>query len=371
MFHSGHTIYCNNFYRSKGFSRPPGLPEKARGGKEKPNVFMKKICLLLACVICAFSIGCTPKSDKTLVRVNEVTHSIFYAPLYAAIERGFFAEKGLEIELTNGGGADKSMTALLSGSADIGLMGPEAAMYVVLGGKENAPQVFAQLTKRDGSFLISRTAEPEFNWTGLDGKEFIAGRKGGVPAMTLEYLLKEKGYTNGQNITLNFDIQFNLTAAAFEGGTGDYCTLFEPTASEFEKAGKGHVVASVGEASGEVPYTCFMALGKYIDDNRETVVAFTEALKKAYEFLKTASEEEIANALRGQFPGTSDESIVASIRRYTEIDAWAEHFTMKKSALDRLCSIMISAGELSEKVDYDKLVRTDISDMICGKIQDN
>lgn len=311
--------------------------------------------------------GCTPKNNKTTVRVNEVTHSIFYAPMYAAIEKGFFADEGLEIELTNGGGADKSMTALLSDSADIGLMGPEAAIYVIAGGKQNCPQVFAQLTKRDGSFLISRNSEPDFDWSNLSGKEVIAGRKGGVPAMTLEYLLNQKGYTDGTNITLNFDIQFNLTAAAFEGGTGDYCTLFEPTASEFEKAGKGYVVASVGKDSGEVPYTCFMALKKYIDQNKETVEKFTKAVYRAINFLQTASEEEIVSSLKNQFPGISDESIAVSIKRYVEIDAWVNHLTMKESALNNLCDIMINAGELEARVEYDKIIRTDISDMICGK----
>lgn len=313
-------------------------------------------------------LGCTPKKNKTLVRVNEVTHSIFYAPMYAAIEKGFFAEEGLEIELTNGGGADKSMTAVLSGSADIGLMGPEAALYVIEGGKQNYPQVFAQLTKRDGSFLISRTKQPDFNWSNLDGKEFIAGRKGGVPAMTLEYLLKQKGYENNKNIKLNFDIQFNLTAAAFEGGTGDYCTLFEPTASEFEKAGKGYIVASVGKDSGEVPYTCFMALKTYIDNNKETVTKFTKAIYRAIEFLRTASQSECIAALKNQFPGIEDESIAQSVNSYVKIDAWTQHLTMKKSALDNLCAIMKNAGELTKTPDYDKLVRTDISDMICGKI---
>lgn len=329
---------------------------------------IKKICCLIVCLSCILCLGCTPKKNKTLVRVNEVTHSIFYAPMYAAIEKGFFADEGLEIELTNGGGADKSMTAVLSGSADIGLMGPEAALYVIEGGKQNFPQVFAQLTKRDGSFLISRTKEPDFDWTGLDGKEFIAGRKGGVPAMTLEYLLKQKGYENNKNIKLNFDIQFNLTAAAFEGGTGDYCTLFEPTASEFEKAGKGYIVASVGKDSGEVPYTCFMALKTYIDNNKETVTKFTKAIYRAIEFLRTASQTECVEALKKQFPGIEDESIAQSIKSYVEIDAWVQHLTMKKSALDNLCAIMKNAGELTKEVDYNKLVRTDISDMICGKI---
>lgn len=329
---------------------------------------IKKTAILVAACICALSCGCTTETHTKTIRVNEVTHSIFYAPLYVAMEKGYFEDEGLTIELSNGGGADKSMTALLSGSADIGLMGPEAAMYVILGGREDYPQVFAQLTKRDGSFLISRKAEPNFDWSNLSGKEIIAGRKGGVPAMTLEYLLKQKGYENGKNVTLNFDVQFNLTAAAFEGGTGDYCTLFEPTASEYEKEGKGYVVASVGKDSGEIPYTCFMALKSFLEKNRDEALAFTRAIYKAVNFLQTATESETIEALKGQFPAVSDQSIADSIKRYVETDAWCSHLTLNKDAVSRLCEIMKSAGELTRTVDYNMLARTDISNEICGKI---
>lgn len=329
---------------------------------------IRRTALLVAACICALSCGCTTETREKTIRVNEVTHSIFYAPLYVAMEKGYFKDEGLTIELSNGGGADKSMTALLSGSADIGLMGPEAAMYVILGGREDYPQVFAQLTKRDGSFLISRNNEPDFDWGNLSGKEIIAGRKGGVPAMTLEYLLKQKGYENGKNITLNFDVQFNLTAAAFEGGTGDYCTLFEPTASEYETEGKGYVVASVGKDSGEIPYTCFMALKSFLEKNREEALAFTRAIYNAINFLKTATEDETVKALKGQFPAVSDRSIADSIRRYVETDAWCGNLTLDKEAFLRLCEIMKSAGELDKTVTYDILARTDISNEICGKI---
>jgi NitT/TauT family transport system substrate-binding protein len=297
------------------------------------------------------------------VRVNEVTHSIFYAPFYVAIEKGYFLDENIEIELTNGGGADKSMTALLSNSADIGLMGPEAAIYVYLNGKENYPIIFAQLTQKDGSFLISRTKETNFNHQNLINKEVIAGRKGGVPAMTLEYLFNQKGLYNGKNINLNYDVQFALTAAAFEGGTGDYCTLFEPTASEFEEAGKGYVVASIGKESGEIPYTAFMALNDYMNKNEETIVGFVKAIKRGIEFTQTASEEELVLALKNQFPGISDTSIIKSIRRYNEIGAWVNDITMKEEAFNRLQSVMQNANELTEKVSFEAITTSKYSNI--------
>ena len=327
---------------------------------------MKKIlsCLLSVMIILFMTTACIPNNNqKTVVRVNEVTHSIFYAPFYVTIENGYFADENIEIELTNGGGADKSMTALLSESADIGLMGPEAAVYVYLNGKENYPIIFAQLTQRDGSFLISRNKEENFNYQNLIGKEIIAGRKGGVPAMTLEYLFNQNGLYDGENIHLNYDVQFALTAAAFEGGTGDYCTLFEPTASEFEEAGKGYVVASIGKESGEIPYTAFMALNDYISKNEETVISFVKAIKRGIEFTQTASEEELVAALKNQFPGISENSIIKSIRRYNEIGAWVSDVTMKKEAFLRLQAVMQNANELTTIVPFEKLVSVKYSNI--------
>ncbi|MBR3864271.1 MAG: ABC transporter substrate-binding protein [Clostridia bacterium] len=335
---------------------------------------MKKfICIILTilCTLCIFP-SCTQQNDKNvLIRVNEVTHSIFYAPFYVAIEKGYFEEQNITIELTNGGGADKSMTALLSNSADIGLMGPEAAMYVYLNGKQNYPKVFGQLTKRDGSFLISRTKEENFDYQNLVNSEIIAGRKGGVPAMTLEYLLKNHGLIDGQNITLNYDVQFNLTASAFEGGTGDYCTLFEPTASEFEKMNKGYVVASIGKDSGEIPYTAFMAMNDYIQNNGETIKKFLTAVYKGIEFCKNATEQELALSLKKQFPSVSDESIIASIKRYNEIDAWVSNMAMKEEAFLRLQTVMQSAGELEGEVEFNKLIFNEYANEIYLKISDN
>ena len=214
---------------------------------------MKKLFVILGALLFAtlpLSACGENKTDLHTLRINEVTHSVFYAPMYLADSLGYFEEEGIKIELTNGGGADKVMTAVLSGEADIGFCGPEAALYVLLGGSADVPTVFGQLTQRDGSFLVSRNEEPNFKWEDLKGKEILAGRKGGVPAMTFEYILKEHQLTP-EDYTLNFDVAFNLMTSAFEGGVADYCTMFEPGASEYQAAGKGYIVASVGEAGGE------------------------------------------------------------------------------------------------------------------------
>ncbi len=333
---------------------------------------MKKIiALFLAFCVLAFSLTCCKESEEnklTKVRLNEVTHSIFYAPLYVAIENDFFKEEGLEIELTNGGGADKSMTALLSGSADIGLMGVEAAIYVVNEGKTDYPRVFSQLTKRDGSFLISRKPEPDFKWENLENKTVIAGRTGGVPAMTFEYVVNKHGLRNGENITLNNDIAFNLMGPAFESGTGDYTTLFEPTASEYQKAGKGYVVASVGEESGEIPYTAFMTLKSYLEKNKTTVEKFMRAIQKAIKYVQTTDEDKVADSLLKQFPSTAKESVAASLKSYKKIDAWTYDTTMTKQAFDNLQTVMENAGELDKRADYNKINYDEISKKVYKEI---
>ena len=320
---------------------------------------MKKFiaAFVAACTLLfSFSACKTEETKLTKIRLNEVTHSVFYAPLYVAIENGFFLKEGLEIELTNGGGADKSMTALLSGSADIGLMGPEAAIYVVAEGKKNSPVVFGQLTKRDGSFLVSREKEPDFRWENLQGKTIIAGRTGGVPAMTFEYVVNKHGLKNGENVTLNNDVAFNLMGPAFEGGTGDYVTLFEPTASEYEKAGKGYIVASVGTESGEIPYTAFMALSDYVKKNEETVKKFLSAMLAAIRYMNETDEKTVAQTLAKQFPGMSVESVATALASYRKIDAWSEDMIMKETAFDNLQTVMENAGELRKKVKFTDIV---------------
>lgn len=303
------------------------------------------------------------------VRVNEVTHSIFYAPMYAADSLGYFKEEGIKIELTNGGGADAVMSAVLSGSADIGFCGPEAALYVLIGGSNNVPTVFGQLTKRDGSFLVSRKDEKAtFQWSDLEGKEILAGRKGGVPAMTFEYVLNNNKLYDGQNVTMNFDVAFNLMTSAFEAGTADYCTMFEPVASEYEKAGKGYVVASVGEASGEVPYTCFNARDSYIKKNPETINGFLRAVMKGIKYINETPSAEAAKCLTAYFDGTGEAAIATSLESYKKIDSWQKDMTMTKDSFDRLQDIIENAGELSKRAEFSELVNTEYSTAIYKEV---
>ena len=328
---------------------------------------MKRLLTLILslCVIAMPMLGCK-KTDDDTIRLNEVTHSVFYAPLYLAIENGYFAEEGIKIELTNGGGADASMTALLSGTADIGLMGPETVIYVYNQNKADYPKVFGQLTQKDGSFLVSRVAEPNFDWNNLKGKEILAGRKGGVPAMTFEYIMNGLGMKNNQDFSMNFDVQFNLMTSAFLGGTADYCTVFEPTASEYQASGKWHVVASVGEKGGEIPYTSFIALDSYIKNNQTKLEKFMKALKKAFEFMQTHTEYEVAEAIVKQFPSTTIKSIETSIKSYKTIDAWKTNMQATEQSFTRLQDIMQNANELSKRVEFNKIVDNSIARQVFG-----
>lgn len=316
-------------------------------------------------IVMPFS-GCKSDSKLKTIKVNEVTHSVFYAPLYVAIENGYFEEENLKIELTNGGGADASMTAVLSKTADIGLMGPETVIYVQNQDKADAPVVFGQLTQKDGSFLVSRNPEPNFTWESLRGKEILAGRRGGVPAMTFEYVLKETGLNINEDYTLNFDVQFNLMTSAFLGGTADYCTVFEPTASEYQSAGKWHIVASVGEKGGEIPYTSFIALSSYLNKNPEIIKSFLKALKKAHEFMAVNNEKTVAEAIIKQFPSTTINSIETSIKSYKNINAWKTDLKATEESFTRLQNIMENAGELPARIPFNNLVNNTFVTEIFG-----
>ncbi len=322
------------------------------------TIFMSVLLLVLPFA------GCAQNDGKTVIRINEVTHSVFYAPLYVAIENGYFDDENINIELTNGGGADKSMTAVLSKTADVGLMGPETVIYVYNQQKNDYPKVFGQLTQKDGAFLVSRRAEPDFEWTNLRGKEILAGRKGGVPAMTFEYILNELDMQNNVDFTLNFDVQFNLMTSAFLNGTADYCTVFEPTASEYQANGSWHIVASVGAQGGEIPYTSFIALDSYIKNNQATLEKFMSALKKAHEFIATHTEYEVAEAIVKQFPSTTIKSIETSIISYKTINAWKTDLQATEASFTRLQNIMENAGELTSRVPFDKIVDNTIAQKI-------
>ena len=334
----------------------------------KRRKVLKKLITVITAVLLALAIpfgiaGCGNKEKKT-IRINEVTHSIFYAPLYLADALGYFEDEGYTIELTNGGGADATMAAVLSGGADIGFCGPEAAIYVVKGESSDSPKVFGQLTKRDGSFLVGRTSQPNFKWSDLKGKEILAGRKGGVPAMTFEYVVK----TGNINCNLNYDVAFNMMTAAFESGVADYCTMFEPTASEYQAQGKGYIVASVGEESGEIPYTCFMAKQSYIKKNGKAVEALLRAVTKAVKYINETDSETVAGYLTSYFDGTSKESIKTSLDSYKSIDAWVTNMAMKESSFERLQDVIDLAGELNGRVKFSDVVITETAQKIYEEI---
>ncbi len=318
--------------------------------------------LLLTVIVCLAFAGCAKEQEIRKVRLNEVTRSVFYAPQYVAAANGYFAEEGLEVEITTGGGSDKTMTALLSGQADIGLMGPETGVYVFNEGKEDHPVIVGQLTKRDGSFLIGRTEEPDFKWENLKGKTIIGGRKGGMPIMTFLYVLKEHGLTPGTDVTVIDNIQFNLMGGAFEGGTGDYVTLFEPVASTFVLAGKGHIVASVGEASGEVPYTTYMVSKQTLKDDPAFVESFLRAIYKAQKWIITATDEEVAKAIQPFFPDASQEVLISVAHNYRATDSWKDVPTMEEKDFERMLTIIDSAGELKAKIPFTELVDNSLAE---------
>ena len=306
--------------------------------------------------------GCK-KDDKT-IRINEVTHSVFYAPLYLADALGYFEEEGFKIDITNGGGADKTMAAVLANEADVGFCGPEAVVYTYLGGSDDCPKVFGQLTKRDGSFLVGRVKEDNFDWKTLEGKDVIGGRPGGVPLMTFQYVLKQLNVK--ANLVTNID--FNLMTAAFEGGTADYCTMFEPVASEYQKAGKGFIVGSVGQQAGEIPYTCFMAKSSYINKNPEKIEGLLRGITKAIKYLKQTDSATVAKLRVNYFDGTSEESLKTSVESYAKIDAWVDNMAMKESAFNNLQDIIESAGELKQRVSFDSVILTETAQKVYGEI---
>lgn len=303
-------------------------------------------------------------SELKTIQLNEVTRSVFYAPQYVAISNGFFEEEGLNLEITTGQGADKVMTAILAGQSDIGLCGPEAAIYVYNEGKEDYIEVFAQLTQKDGSFLVSRKANDNFSWQDLKGTTVIPGRKGGVPYMTFEYVLKQNGINPQTDLVLDDSIKFDLMAGAFSGGTAEYVTLFEPTASMTEGSGKGYIVASVGEAAGEVPYTAYCAKKSYISKNKEIIESFTRAIYKGEQWVKEHSAREIAEKIQEFFPDTTVDSLETSVQKYKDIDAWSDIPILKEEAFDKLQEIMTEAGELSIKAPYDKIVNNSFAEKV-------
>ena len=307
---------------------------------------------------CLFS-SCS--KDKYNITVAEVTHSIFYAPQYIAIEKGYFKEEGLTVNLITTPGADKTMAALLSKDAQIGLMGPEASIYVYNQGQEDYAINFAQLTQKDGSFLISKDYYENWNFDMLKGKTIIGGRKGGMPEMVLEYVLKQKGLDVGRDdptheVNIRTDVQFDVMAGVFASGQGDYVALFEPTASQVVSMNKGYIVSSLGEESGEIPYTCYSSLKSYMSKNEDILRKFTNAIYKALEFVHNNTSNEIAKVISKQFETNTIQEIETVVERYKSIDAWPTSLELKEEGLNKLMDIMELAGELDKRAPYDKIV---------------
>ena len=322
---------------------------------------MKKFAALFLSLVLVASLlasGCRQSGGLTEVTLNEVAHSIFYAPQYAAIELGYFKDEGIDLTLVNGGGADKVMTALISGDADIGFMGSEASIYVYAEGAEDPVVNFAQLTQRAGNFLVAREEMPEFSWNDLKGKTVLGGRKGGMPEMVFEFILKENGIDPASDLEINQSIDFGATAAAFSENLGDFTVEFEPGATALETEGKGYVVASLGEDSGYVPYTAYSAKQSFMEEHPETIQSFVNALQKGMDYVQSHTPEEIAKAIEPQFPESDLETITTIVTRYYDQDTWKENLIFEKSSFELLQDILESAGELEKRAPYEDLVTT-------------
>ena len=331
---------------------------------------MKKkwLYLLLAAVLLVTSLaGCGSKSDKgggglTKVTLNEVAHSIFYAPMYVAIEEGYFKDEGIDLDLVCGFGADKTMTAVISGEADIGFMGSESSIYVYNQGSEDYMVNFAQLTQRAGNFLVARQPMENFSWNDIKGKNVLGGRKGGMPEMVFEYIMKKNGINPAADLNIDQSIDFGSTGAAFSGGQGDFTVEFEPSATLLEQQGDGYVVTSLGVDSGYVPYTAYSARQSYIEQNPEIIQSFTNALQKGMDFVQSHTPEEIAKVIAPQFEDTDLETITTIVNRYYSQDTWKADLIFQEDSFTLLQNILEEAGELSQRVPYADLVTTEFAE---------
>lgn len=327
----------------------------------------KSISLCLAvCLAAGLMTGCqvstaVQKEKEIPVTLCEVAHSIFYAPMYAAYELGYFHDEGIDLTINTGFGADKVMTALISGDADIGFMGSEASIYVYQQGSEDYAVNFAQLTQRAGNFLVGREPVQEFDWNELKGKTVLGGRAGGMPEMVFEYILKKHGIDPKADLNIDQSIDFGLTAAAFSSGTGDYTVEFEPHATSLELDHKGYVIDSLGEESGYVPYTAYCAKKSYFAEHEQEIQKFTNAIQKGLDYVNSHSPEEIAKAIAPQFAETPVDKITIIVRRYQEQDTWKPDTVFEQASFELLQNILEEAGELTKRVPYEELVTTKFS----------
>lgn len=302
------------------------------------------------------------KTSPVKITLNEVAHSVFYAPLYVAIEKGYFKDENIDLTLVTGFGADKTMTAVISGEADIGFMGSEASVYMYSEGASDYVVNFAQLTQRAGNFLVARQDNEHFQWADLKGKTVLGGRKGGMPEMVFEYILKENGIDPEKDLTIIQNIDFGSTAPAFADGRGDFTIEFEPGATSLESEGKGHVIASLGKDSGYVPYTAFSAKKSYLKENPDVIQRFTNALRKGMDYVRSHSPSETASVIKPQFPETTLEMITTIVTRYYEQDTWKSNLIFEESSFDLLQDILESAGELEKRAPYKDLITTEFAE---------
>lgn len=330
--------------------------------------------LLTAMMVAGLFTGCgntgteTGGDGKTTsVTLNEVAHSIFYAPMYVAIEEGYFKEEGLDVTLVTGFGADKTMTAVLTGEADIGFMGSESTIYTYAGGTDDYVVNFAQLTQRAGNFLVSREPIDEFSWDMLKDQDVLGGRAGGMPQMVFEYILRKNNIDPAADLRIDQSIDFGSTAAAFSGGDADFTVEFEPHATLLEQKGDGYVVASLGEDSGYVPYTAFSAKKSYIEKNGNVIQAFTNALQKGMDYVQSHSPEEIADVIAPQFAETDKQALVTIVARYYDQDTWKDNLIFEKESFDLLQNILEDSKVLSERVPYEDLVNTAFAETAAKK----
>ncbi|HWK23897.1 MAG TPA: ABC transporter substrate-binding protein [Ureibacillus sp.] len=320
--------------------------------------------VLTASLMVLLLVACNDSEELQKVKIGEVTRSIFYAPQYVAITQGFFEEEGLDIELSTIAGGDKTMTALLSGGIDIALVGSETSIYVSAQGANDPIKNFAQLTQTDGTFLVAREEIENFSWDMLKGSTFLGQRKGGMPQMAGEFVLKKHGIDPHADLELIQNIDFANISTAFASGTGDYVQLFEPTASVFEKEGVGHIIASFGTESGHLPYTVFMAKDSFMNESPETIEKFTRALKKAQDFVYEASAEEVAEAILPFFEDTDVDLIATVVERYREQESFAKDPVLDEEEWNNLQDIMDEAGELPKRMDYKDLVDTSFAEKV-------
>ena len=318
--------------------------------------------VVLAVTALPMGVSAAKKEEPKLTKVtlNEVAHSIFYAPQYVAIEEGYFKDEGLDLTLVTGFGADKTMTAVISGEADIGFMGAEASVYAYQEGATDSVVNFAQLTQRAGNFLVAREEMPDFKWEDLKDKKVLGGRKGGMPEMVFEYILRKNGLDPQKDLMIDQSIDFGSTAAAFSGDTSsDFTVEFEPSATALEKEGAGYVVASLGVDSGYVPYTSYSAKTSYMEKNPEIIQKFTNALQRGMEYVQTHTPEEIARVIAPQFAETDLDTVTTIVKRYYDQDTWKSNLIFEKESFELLEDILEDAGELKERVPYENLVTTE------------